>query len=132
MESPFDEAIASPFLNEPVKKKWTWLSAHARRCVSSTERSSFTATSSSYKSSKGYIPLSVSYRGDYQAPPIEVITFEPGKEHDEETGALGGRQLEMETVDLDFAVMHERHQDIRELNSSMKHLNGIQKGMKSI
>ena len=118
-ESAFDEAVARPLLNEPVKKKWyfpRWM-----RKIAAEEKSS----------------INISYRRDYKAPPIHEVCFdssttktESSEEEfvlDEEVGfILRGGEMELETVDA--AIMRERHSDIREVNDSMHQINEIQKG----
>jgi hypothetical protein len=128
ISSPYDEAVNRPFLN--VKKRWSLLGA--RRSSIKTVKSWATHTSSS-SSSNSDVPLSISYRGDYHAPqPLEEVEFE---EYDEEAAGeremkslLYGGEMELETIDLDLAMMNERHRDISEVNGSMKYLSEIQRG----
>jgi len=112
-KSPFDEAMSRPFLDEPVKKRWSWISLN-----------SSTSSSSSERRDSG---LSVDYRA-YEAPKIttEVIDFRSDISDEEEEVSFDLEQGRM--VEVDLGLMQERHDDIKDINTSMKHMNLIQKG----
>lgn len=124
-ESAFDRAAARPLMDEPVKKRWSWLTA------STTSSSSVDET------------LSVEYR-PYEAPPNPIETHEivfttvnlsTGKEegvYDEEAAMasafLQQQQQQAEGSCLDAALMRERHDEFVGISKSMKQLHEIQTG----
>lgn len=145
MSSPFDEALSRPFLDEPVKKRWSWLSAATERT-----RSRFPGLGSDRGSDDE--ALSVSYR-EYAAPVhgIQEIVFEreenghdktlPSKEpgwtigfgNDDDDAHPRQQQQRLlleegRAMDLELAILEERHHDITEIHTSMKQINQIQKG----
>lgn len=114
-KSPFDDALARPLMDEPVKKRWSWLTS---------------STSSSEDSN-----VSVNYR-EYEAPDIQVITFEtPGQQAGvEEEGrfVLAAALEEGRPTDLEAAIFQERHAHLSEINADMHVINEIQKGKSSL
>lgn len=117
--SPFDEALARPFLDEPVKKRWSLLTALT---------SSTTASSQSSDDEK----FSVDYR-EYEAPevtlPVEEVVFESKEDEDEEEGAfvLASALEEGRALPFERALLEERHRDIADINREMRQINEIQK-----
>ncbi|GKY91995.1 hypothetical protein MPSEU_000171100 [Mayamaea pseudoterrestris] len=126
--SPFDQALAHPFLGEPVSKRLSSLSL-------------FKLTSS--KQSRDYAEdaFDLSYRGErresqYKAPHATQETHEitfASSDHDGEdfsSGSFGLVSLEEGlSLDADVAIFRERLDDISEINMSMKHINQIQKDL---
>lgn len=107
--SPFDEAASRPLLGEPTKKKWSLFSGKKARVDE---------PSSSF--------LSTRYR-----TPTHEIEFEAASDSydDEEMGSnIFQRAFEASEQSLDYAVMQERHEDIKGINSSILELNEIQRG----
>jgi hypothetical protein len=130
--SPFDDALAKPFLDEPVKKRWNLGS------VLTSSKSS--ALSQSWGSSSPSHALAVPV---YQASDhldLEEIEFKESTNahNDEELGLLMAASpssidsTSQEAYDLDFAIMRERHQDITDVNQSLLQINEIGKGKKRL
>jgi hypothetical protein len=116
--SPFDEALARPLLEEPVKKRWSnwWsLSSNARQTICHG------GSSPSNDSSL----LSVDYRDTF-APTMEIQSEAAAHEEPRQTCLL----LEMEEGGqyLDIAVFRERYEGIRNVHTAMTHIHAIQKG----
>jgi hypothetical protein len=130
ISSPFDEALSRPFLDEPVKKRWSWLSS----------RSTSSESSSSSRTSSPPFGLNIEYRnntysgGSNAAVAImEEISFSPVGDEEEGSFVVSSfslmEQQQHERAAFDTAILQERHADITEINTSMRQLNEIQKGM---
>lgn len=112
--SPFHEAAARPLLGEPTKKRWSPFGNNNSNNSHGKVRS-----------------LSTIYRDHTDLVQTHSIEFERSENSnnydDEEMGNIFQLSFD-EHVDLNVAVMKERHQEIIEINSSIIHLNQIQKG----
>jgi hypothetical protein len=121
--SPFDDALAKPFLDEPVKKRWSMQTqTDSPSSTKSSASACWTLSGSSSSSSSSRNNDAPVHYLEYQAPDLEEIDFDNQDGNDEELGLL------MTPDDLDFAIIRERHQDISEINSSLLQINEIQKG----
>jgi hypothetical protein len=108
--SPFDQALANPFIaNEKSPKRWSLR----------TETTSDTS-SDSLSEAEG------TPEGSYKAP-IEEITFTID-DGDEE----GAFVLAMEEGNLDRALLQERNQGIREIRDSMLTIKDIQSELANV
>jgi hypothetical protein len=129
--SPFDQALAHPFLGEPITKRLSCLSLFP---VTSKKQSS-----SLLEDARGTFDLS--YRceqrestGSYKPPTgnqTHEITFASSDHYDDDfsSGSFGLVSLEEGgAINADVAILHERLEDISEINLSMKQINQIQKG----
>jgi hypothetical protein len=129
--SPFDDALAKPLLDEPVKKRW---------CLGTTVLSSkSSALSQSWVSSSRSHAQAVPVYQASDHPDLEEIDFKSSDGHnDAELGLLLsrpssiGRTTSQEAYDLDFAILRERHQDITDINKSLLQINEIGKGKKQL
>jgi hypothetical protein len=135
--SPFDDAMAKPFLDEPVKKRW-YLGRTGASSKSSALSSHSWVSSSSWGSSSPTHPQNTAVP-EYQAPDLpdlDDIEFKSPHDpnNDEELGLLLSPPLSIgspEAYDLvDICMIRERHQDIADINQSLLELNEIEQGKK--
>jgi hypothetical protein len=133
--SPFDDALAKPFLDEPVKKRWSLATILSTK--SSALSQSWGSSSSSPKHPhNNHAPAAPVYQAsDHQD--LEEIEFKSLDDHgDAELGLLLAASpssignISQEAYDLDFAILRERHQDITDINQSLLQINEIGKGKK--
>ena len=144
--SPFDEALSRPFLEEPAKKKWSLLS-------NSTTASTIASIVSDYYGND-YAPSSSDdddYSSDgslYEAPTLGGDGDDGDVEGDESvvfagTGGYteglsqvqssGSSRLTMLTsVDLDLALLQERHETVAEVHGMMSQINVIAKDLSGL
>lgn len=143
--SPFDEALSRPFLEEPAKKKWSLLS-------NSTAASTIASIVSDYYGN-GYAPSSSEsedgYSSDgseYEDPTLrgdgdgddfvgnEVVVFGGNGDHEEaQVQGNGSSRLTMLTsVDLDLALLQERHETVTEVHGMMSQINVIAKDLSGL
>lgn len=118
-ESAFDQALARPLLQEPVKKRWTtWWDAQVP-----TKKNNGSKNDEININYRHYDGVGDSNDRDLTEVPVVEIEFHRDFLVMEmmEEGSLG--------EDLDVAMMRERHQGIQDVHSSMMELNAIQKGM---
>ena len=108
--SPFDEALAKPFLGEPAKKKWSLLSSS----TASTMLSQYYDGDDDDSESSG----------EYEAPE-EVVVFDNGKDGPKK---LVLDEAELQPMDLEEAIVRERHSAIGEVHQSMSQILDIQNG----
>jgi hypothetical protein len=111
--SPFDQALSKPLLlEEPIRKKWSLFSSS---CHDSSSSSSSSTTVSSHDDDQRYHPTTL-LQLEYEAPDLE------------EQGLMMTAALHEETIELDLAILRERHEEIREIHGSMNLVHDIQKG----
>jgi hypothetical protein len=134
--SPFDQALAHPFLGEPISKRLNVLSLFSMRKEGHSE--SFVDPSDDFD---------LSYRGDshreskqrsakYEPPKkskIHEITFshDPGEIEDSSSGSfalMAQEEGRCVATEGDFAIIQERHESIADIKTSMKQIHQIQKG----
>lgn len=126
--SPFDVALAKPFLDEPAKKRWS---------LGTVLSSKSSALSRSWgSSSSNHSPVVPVHQASDHLD-LEEIEF---KNHsDAELGLLSCLaaspassigSISQEAYDLDLVIMRERHQDITDITKSLLQINEIEKGKK--
>jgi len=107
--SPFDEALSKPMLDDDdrAKKKFSWTSTVATVFTKDDD--------DSYES--------------YEAPTdILLQTWQDDELSIEEIN----EQAPLVTVDLERAVLHERHSDIKDIHSNMKLVTKIQQDLANV
>uniref|UniRef100_A0A7S2XMM9 t-SNARE coiled-coil homology domain-containing protein n=1 Tax=Attheya septentrionalis TaxID=420275 RepID=A0A7S2XMM9_9STRA len=130
--SPFDEALSRPFLNEGKKKKWT-------------ENVKY-RNSGQQQSSGGLLHQHVQHDAlvPYEPPTAATAAAQSSASwcsslsstHDErslqkqDTDTI--MSLHHEHVDLEAALLQERHGEFVAINSSMSQINDIQKDLASL
>lgn len=116
--SPFDDAMARPLMDEPVKKRWSWFQSSER---SKLAREGF----------YGNDPEDSDSEEGYNAPgAIQEIDFVSDSDDESEDGQLVLSRLEGGTA-FELAILEERRQGISDINLEMRQINEIQKGMSS-
>jgi hypothetical protein len=120
--SAFDEALAKPFLNEPAKKKWSLI-------LSSAAASTVATIFSEYYYDNDGTDDTVSDSSDcYEAPTLEgceeVIVFD----HNDQELRLCST---LKSIDIEAAILQERHESITEVHQSMSQILDIQNGKSS-
>jgi hypothetical protein len=118
--SAFDEALAKPFLDEPVKKKWTSLRS------SSTVASTVATMFSDYYYDTDDADDTMSDASDcYEAPSLgggeEVIVFEQSDNELRLSSTL-------QAIDVETAIFQERNGSFTEVHRSMSQILDIQNG----
>jgi hypothetical protein len=130
--SPFDDALAKPFLDEPVKKRW-----NLGTVLTSSKSSALSQSWGSSSPSHVLAPVPVYQASDHLD--LEEIEFKsPADVHsDAELGLLLAASpssidstTSQEAYDLDLVIMREGHQDITDINQSLLQINEIGKGKK--
>lgn len=110
--SPFDEALSRPMLDPPEKKKFSW---------TSTVATVFTIDeldeNSSYES--------------YEAPTDTTMLMQDGLLEVEELND-NSEQAPLVTIDLEQAVLHERHKNLKEITSSLQMVESINKDLANV
>lgn len=118
--SPFDKALSKPFLAEPAKKKWSL------RLSTSTAHTVSTILSDYYYDESDDESVS---SGEYEAPDMEeeMILFNNGDHrasHEMQQTLEGALQ----PMDVEAALIKERHGSFKEVHQSMSQIAEIQKG----
>lgn len=143
--SPFDEALSRPFLEEPAKKKWSLLSNSTAASTIASIVSDYYGNDyapSSSESEDGYS----SDGSEYEAPTLrgdgdgddfvgnEVVVFGGNGDHEEaKVQGNGSSRLTMLTsVDLDLALLQERHETVTEVHGMMSQINVIAKDLSGL
>lgn len=130
--SPFDDALAKPLLNEPVKKRWSLGTVLGSSKSSALSHSWGSSSSPTHPQNNHTIPAVPEYQAS-DHPDLEEIEFKsPYGYIDQELGlvlapsptSIGSE----EAYDLDFAIIRERHHDITDINTALLQLNEIEKG----
>lgn len=115
--SPFDEALERPFIGQddrPQPKKFSWTSTVATVfTIDDDDDDSY----ESYEAPTGLLQRAVLKDLDDELSLEDV--------YDNEKAPLV-------TVDLERAVLKERHSDIIEITSDMKHINEIQQDLANV
>ena len=123
--SPFDEALTRPLVNDEDRpdaaqtKKFSWTSTVATVFTSMDDDEEWDDADDD--------ELSYSY-----AAPIEnIMTMNNNDDddYDDEELSYKDETAPLVTVDLEQAVLQERHSDIHEITSNMKHLHDIQQDL---
>jgi hypothetical protein len=126
--SPFDDALAKPLLDEPVKKRWS-----LGTTVLSSKSSALSQSWGSSSSTK-HAPAVPVYQASNHLD-LEEIEFksrdnaELGLLLAASPSSIGRTTRSREAYeDLDYAILQERHQDITDINQSLLQINEIGKG----